>query len=58
MVLAFIFHPGLRLFTTLPAVLFNIGIIVVAAIIYLAMKSYHASRGIDVTLAFKQIPPE
>lgn len=58
MVIAFIMHPGLRLFTTLPAVLFNIGIIVVAAVIYLAMKSYHAKRGIDVTLAFKEIPPE
>jgi amino acid transporter len=58
MVLSFIFHPGLRLFTTVPAVIFNISIIVISAIIYIAMKSYHASRGIDVTLAFKEVPPE
>ena len=58
MVLAFIFHPGLRLFTTTPAIIFNVGIIVIAAVIYLAMKSYHASRGTDVTLAFKEVPPE
>jgi basic amino acid/polyamine antiporter, APA family len=58
MVLSFIFHPGLRLFSSMPTVLFNVGIIVVAAVIYMAMKSYHASRGIDITLAFKEIPPE
>jgi len=35
-----------------------VAIIVVAAIIYFAMKSYHAGRGIDITMAFKEIPPE
>ena len=58
MVLAFIFHPGLRLFSSWPTVLFNIAIIVVSMVIYLAMKAYNNSRGIDVTLAFKEIPPE
>jgi amino acid transporter len=28
------------------------------ALIYVASKMYHARRGIDITLAFKQIPPE
>ncbi len=58
MVLAFILHPGLRLFSSVPTALFNVAIIVVAAIIYIAMKSYHANRGIDITMAFKEIPPE
>jgi len=58
MVLAFILHPGLRLFSSWPTALFNVAIIVVAAIIYFAMKSYHAGRGIDITMAFKEIPPE
>lgn len=58
MVLSFVFIPGLRLFTTLPTTIFNIGIIVISALIYIVMKGYHAKRGIDVTLAFKEIPPE
>jgi len=31
---------------------------VAAALIYLASKQYHKARGIDLSLAFKQIPPE
>lgn len=58
MVLSFIFIPGLRLFSSVDTALFNVAIIAVAAIIYIATKKYHASRGIDITLAFKEIPPE
>jgi amino acid transporter len=31
---------------------------VIGAIIYFAAKSYHAKRGVDIALAFKEIPPE
>jgi amino acid transporter len=31
---------------------------VIGAIIYLASKSYHKSKGVDITLAYKEIPPE
>ena len=31
---------------------------IVGAVLYFASKSYNNSRGIDVTLAYKQIPPE
>ncbi|MDA4129520.1 MAG: APC family permease [Thaumarchaeota archaeon] len=31
---------------------------VLGAVIYLASKRYHAARGIDISLAYKEIPPE
>ncbi len=31
---------------------------VLGAIIYVASKSYHKSKGVDITLAYKEIPPE
>lgn len=31
---------------------------VLGIIIYLASKTYHSQRGIDITLAYKEIPPE
>jgi amino acid transporter len=31
---------------------------VLGAIIYMASKSYHNSKGVDITLAYKEIPPE
>jgi amino acid transporter len=31
---------------------------IVGAAIYLASKSYHKSRGIDISLAYKEIPPD
>ncbi len=31
---------------------------VIGAVIYLASKRYHAARGIDISLAYKEIPPE
>jgi hypothetical protein len=31
---------------------------VLGAAIYLGSKRYHASRGIDISLAYKEIPPE
>ena len=31
---------------------------IVGAVLYFVSKSYNKSRGIDVTLAYKQIPPE
>ena len=37
---------------------FVIGVVIIAAIIYFASKTYHARHGIDISLTFKQIPPE
>ena len=34
------------------------GSFIIGAVIYLASKSYHKSKGIDITLAYKEIPPE
>jgi amino acid transporter len=31
---------------------------IAGAVIYLASKRYHAARGIDISLAYKEIPPE
>jgi amino acid transporter len=31
---------------------------VLGAVIYAASKSYHKSKGVDITLAYKEIPPE
>jgi amino acid transporter len=35
-----------------------VGSFVLGAVIYLASKRYHAARGIDISLAYKEIPPE
>jgi hypothetical protein len=32
--------------------------IVAAAVIYLASKAYNSKRGIDISLAYKELPPE
>lgn len=32
--------------------------LVIGAIVYLATKAYYGKKGIDITLAFKEIPPE
>lgn len=34
------------------------GSFVLGAVIYLVSKSYHAARGIDISLAYREIPPE
>jgi glutamate:GABA antiporter len=34
------------------------GSFILGAVIYLASKSYHAKKGVDLSLAFKEIPPE
>jgi hypothetical protein len=34
------------------------GSFIVGAVIYLISRSYHAKKGIDLSLAFKEIPPE
>jgi amino acid transporter len=34
------------------------GSFILGAVIYYASKRYHASRGIDISLAYKEIPPE
>ncbi len=34
------------------------GSFIAGAVIYLVSKSYHRSRGMDITLAYKEIPPE
>ena len=35
-----------------------LGSFILGAVIYLASKSYNAKKGIDLSLAFKEIPPE
>jgi hypothetical protein len=34
------------------------GSFIVGAVLYLASKRYHAMKGIDLSLAFREIPPE
>jgi amino acid transporter len=34
------------------------GAFVVGVVFYYAMKTYHAQRGLDITFAFREIPPE
>jgi hypothetical protein len=31
---------------------------ILGMVIYLGSKMYHSRRGIDITLAYKEIPPE
>jgi hypothetical protein len=33
-------------------------VLTLGALIYFVSKSYHKKRGIDISLAFKEIPPE
>lgn len=53
--------PSFSIFTV-PSPWFNETYLVITliagAVIYLASKQYHKSRGIDITLAYKEIPPE
>jgi hypothetical protein len=35
-----------------------VGSFILGAAIYLASKNYHAARGIDISLAYNEIPPE
>lgn len=37
---------------------FLVGSVILGVIIYYGSKTYHARRGIDISLAFKQLPPE
>jgi hypothetical protein len=37
---------------------FAAGGLVLILVVYLASKYYHKSRGIDISLIFKEIPPE
>ena len=39
-------------------VMIGIGLVVVSLIIYYASLAYHKKHGLDISLAFKQIPPE
>ncbi|HVM84843.1 MAG TPA: APC family permease [Candidatus Binatia bacterium] len=57
MVLMFIFSDKFGLNTDL-AHYVVIGVLVVAVVWYFAAKAYQSSRGIDVSFAFKEIPPE
>jgi APA family basic amino acid/polyamine antiporter len=62
MVISFIFVPALGISFIGPGgwkpAILVIGIILVSLFWYLGSKSYHAKRGIDIELAFKEIPPE
>jgi uncharacterized membrane protein len=40
-----------------PSLLFIIGVFVICYIYYLIRRTYLKSKGMDVTLAFKEIPP-
>lgn len=57
MVLSFMFVPALGL-TSQRAYAIVFGIIVVSAVMYVVAKAYNRSRGIDITLAFKAVPPQ
>lgn len=35
-----------------------VGVVVIAVVFYLVSRAYHRKRGIDISLAFKEIPPE
>jgi hypothetical protein len=35
-----------------------IALVIIGAAIYFIMKAYYATKGLDVSLAFKEIPPE
>lgn len=39
-------------------VYFVIGTFILGAIIYAASRAYHKARGVDISLAYKEIPPE
>ena len=39
-------------------VYFVVGTFILGAVIYAASRAYHKSRGIDISLAYKEIPPE
>jgi len=49
-------NPILTANANLAAELFG-GIFVLGLIIYYISKAYHGRQGIDITLAFKEIPP-
>ncbi|MEM3320407.1 MAG: amino acid permease, partial [Metallosphaera sp.] len=38
--------------------IFVIGVVLVGAVIYLVSKYHNKKRGIDISLVFKEIPPE
>jgi APA family basic amino acid/polyamine antiporter len=62
MVISFIFVQNLGLSFIAPGgwkpALLIVLVILVSLFWYLGSKSFHAKRGIDITLAFKEIPPE
>ena len=57
MVLMFIFYDAFGLNTPLAQEVV-IGVLVVSLVWYVLAKTIQKSRGIDVTYAFKEIPPE
>jgi len=61
-VLSFIFVPNMGIAFTAPGgwkqASLVVGVVVIAVVFYLASRAYHRKRGIDISLAFKEIPPE
>jgi amino acid transporter len=53
----YIVYPGLGGFSSL-TVETVIVLFIVSCVIYFASKAYHARRGINIGLAFQEIPPE
>ncbi|MGH7703240.1 MAG: amino acid permease [Gemmatimonadales bacterium] len=57
MVLSFMFVPALGL-TGMKPYTIVFGIILISSVMYLIAKSVNRSRGIDISLAFKAVPPQ
>lgn len=57
MVLSFMFVNTLGLTGRVPYTIV-LGLIVLSAVMYLIAKAYNRSRGIDIELAFKAVPPQ
>jgi amino acid transporter len=53
----FLAYPGIWGGNTL-AYGYNVGALVIGAAIYIASRRYHLKRGIDISMAFKELPPE
>ena len=57
MVMSFMFVKALGLTGTVPYSIVG-GILVLSALMYYVAKAYNKSRGIDISLAFKAVPPQ
>jgi len=53
----FIAYPAVWSLNSL-TVAFVVGTFVLGAVVYYASKAYHARKGVDISLAYKEIPPE